>query len=278
MSFEVGQGQKIIDNTGNTDVIQKKSTIGESVSQAIAKVAKVALKAIVALGIALTLGLPLLSKSVRLFTADLFFGPDLERELEKAKINPKKAVEKAISSLEDAQEAARKEGKQALKPESLLAQKNALKKAPLSIEKLEQKREEIDEPLREIPLEKTRSQFLSKYAPEFEEARYDLESAQKIAKNMGSKPQHNLEEIAERAQMMKLATRTGKVQLKSPEKITRGDILDSIREAKAKKAEAETIYMEETTKKIVKHVGNNTGGYLFTLGTIALIGFAALKK
>ncbi|ADI38557.1 hypothetical protein [Waddlia chondrophila] len=259
MSFDVAR--KPIDNTENIDVIQKKSTIGESVSQAIAKVAKVALKAIVALGIALTLGLPLLSKSVRLFTADLFFGPSLERELEKAKINPKKAVEKAISSLKDAQEAAKEEGKQAPKPEDLEDQKGNLKKTLLGIEGLEQNRQKIDEYHRQIAdteavdfkKEKAeKDQFLSEYAPKFEEARLEkikLDNERKIA--IGTE---------------------GKQGLVLP-KIT-PDILEK---AKAKKAEAEKAeaekptYMEKTTKKVATHVENNSGRYAIALGVGATL-------
>lgn len=198
-------------------------------SQTISKAAKVALKAIVALGIALTLGLPLLSKSFRLLAADLFFAPSPERDLKRAKISLKKGPI-SIQKLEEKRE----------KTDQML-----FKRQNLTVERFEQiKQKENDAKIKQQYLS-DKQQYLSE---KFEEARYLLENSQKIAKNIGSKPQHNLEEIKGRALMMKLARRMG-----------REDILNSIREAKAKKAET----MEKTTKKVVTHVENNSGRYTF---------------
>ncbi|CCB91740.1 putative uncharacterized protein [Waddlia chondrophila 2032/99] len=226
-------------------------------SQTISKAAKVALKVIVALGIVLTLGLPLLSKSFRLLAADLFFAPSPERDLKRAKISLKKGPI-SIQKLEEKRE----------KTDQML-----FKRQNLTVERFEQiKQKENDAKIKQQYLS-DKQQYLSE---KFEEARYDLENSQKIAKNMGSKPQHNLEEITERAQMMQLATRTSlEVKPKSPEKITREDILNSIREAKAKKAET---YMEKTTKKVATHVENNSGRYTFILGALILGGMAAASR
>ena len=61
-------------NIEATMAAKPKASSSISASKIMYKVANVALKVFVALGLALTLGLPLISKTVRNFSEDLFFG------------------------------------------------------------------------------------------------------------------------------------------------------------------------------------------------------------